>query len=429
MSAVAGTAAGMTRERADVVVVGGGPAGLAAACELRRLGVARVVVLEREREAGGVPRHTAHLGFGLRDLRRCLGGPRYAAAYRARAAAAGVDVRIETSAIDWAGERTLVVASPAGLVELAADAVVLASGCRERARAARLVAGDRPRGVLTTGALQQLVTLHGAPVGRRAVVVGAEHVSFSAVMTLAHAGCGTVAMTTEAPRHQSYAVLAWLAARRRGVPILARQRVESIRGGERVTAVVLRDLVTGEARELACDTVVFTGDWIPDHELARLGGLAIDAGTRGPRIDGALRSSVPGVFAAGNLVHAAEAADVAALSGRHAAVAVHAFLGVGGWPTEARRAIAIASPIRWIAPNAIAPDVRRVPRDRFLLRVDDVVADADLEVRQGERVLFRERRRLLPSRSIDLDAGWLADVRVDGGEVTVRVVPRGRAAP
>jgi thioredoxin reductase len=382
------------------------------------------VVLEREREAGGVPRHTDHTGFGLRDLHRCLRGPRYAARYRALAAAAGVDVRTMTTVAAWAGPHTLALTSPSGLVELTADAIVLASGCRERPRAARLVAGDRPRGVLTTGALQQMVTLHRQPVGRRAVVVGAEHVSFSAVLTLAQAGAATVAMVTEQPRHQSYAALAWLAAARRRVPVLTRSRVEVIRGRQRVEGVVVSDLVTGEERELACDIVVFTGEWVPDHELARLGGLAMDAGTRAPRVDGALRCSAAGVFAAGNLIHAAETADVAALSGRHAAHAVHSFLSGRVWPSRPPLAIVVEPPVRWVSPSAVAADVRHVPHEHFLLRVDRFLDGAEVEVRQDERTLWRQRfRRLAPACSIHLAASWLAAVVADGGPIVVRVRP------
>jgi thioredoxin reductase len=425
VTAAESLAAGVRRERVDVAIVGGGPAGLAAALELRRLGVAKVVVLEREREAGGVPRHTDHLGFGLRDLHRCVGGPQYAARYRALAAAAGVEVRIETSATAWAGDRTLVLTAPSGLVELAADAIILAAGCRERPRAARLVPGDRPRGILTTGLLQQLVTLQDAPVGRRAVVVGAEHVSFSAILTLAHAGASTVAVVTEEPRHQTYGALAWLTAGRRGVPVLTRQRVSAIRGRGRVESVVLQDVLTETECELACDTVVFTGDWIPDHELARLGGIGIDAGTRGPRVDGALRTSMPGVFAAGNLIHAAETADVAALSGRHAAGAAHAYLHGASpasmWPAVPLP-ILVAPPLRWIAPNAVAADARRVPHGRFLARVDRFLEKPEIEIRQGERVLGRQRfRSLAPARSVHLDARWLGAVDADGPKVTVRV--------
>jgi len=403
---------------ADVVIVGGGPAGLAAAIELRRRGVARVVVLEREAEAGGIPRHTAHLGFGVRDLHRLLSGPAYAARYVQLARAAGVDVRTETSVTGWAGPRTLAITAPTGRGSLRGTAVLLATGCRERPRTARLVPGARPLGVFTTGALQQLVYLEKERVARRAVVVGAEHVSFSAVVTLAHAGATTAAIVTDEPRHQSYGALAWATAGWRRVPILTDTVVSSIVGRRRVERVELTNVASGATHAVDCDAVVFTGDWIPDHELARTGGLVIDA-TRGPRIDAALRTSARGIFAAGNLVHAAEAGDVAALSGRHAAAAVAAFLQRGAWPSTPPVPIVPRPPLRWISPGAIDGDMRP-PRDQFVMRVGAWIDDARLEVRQGDRRLWQGRyRRLVPNRSIALDAAWTRDVERAGPEITV----------
>jgi NADPH-dependent 2,4-dienoyl-CoA reductase/sulfur reductase-like enzyme len=382
-----------------VVVVGGGPAGLAAAIELRRRGVAEVVVLERDAGAGGVPRHCDHTGFGLRDLHRVLGGPAYAARYVTQADRTGVEIRTATTATGWAGATSLDVTSPRGVERLDADAVVLATGCRERPRSARLVAGTRPLGVFTTGALQQLVHLQHARPGRRAVVVGAEHVSFSAVMTLAEAGCRTVAMVTEHRRHQTYAPLKLLAAR--GVPIVTGRRVASIRGRERVEAVELDD-----GRALDCDTVVFTGDWIPDHELARRGGLAIDAGTRGPAIDQQGRTSVPGVFATGNLVHAAETADVAALGSRDVARHVVRFLERPTWASDVLASV-VESPLRWVWPTALDP--HEAPPARFILRVDSFVDAATLTVTQGSVTLWEKRLwRLVPNRSIVVTGGWTA---------------------
>ncbi len=448
---------------AAAIIVGGGPAGLAAAIELRRHGVGPVVVLEREREAGGIPRHTDHTGFGLRDLHRMLSGPRYAARYRRLAARAGVDVRTETSVTGWGAPASVAIArstpapgesnaradglrdraesgapfsrtqaagppfvldvtSPRGRSRISADAVVLATGCRERPRAARLVPGSRPLGVLTTGTLQQLVAFEHAPIGRRAVVVGAEHVSFSAVLTLAHGGADTAAMVTDLPRHQSHAALAWLAAGRRRVPILTSSAVTGILGRRRVEAVEVTALATGRTRRIDCDTVVFTGDWIPDHELARLGGLAIDAATRAPRVDGALRTSARGVFATGNLVHAAESADVAALSGRHVATAVRSYLASGAWPARAPVPIVCVSPVRWVSPSAIDAASAEVPHGRFLLRVDAFRTRAVLEARQDARVLWRRRyRELVPARSIHADAAWVRQVDADGGAVSFTV--------
>ncbi len=403
---------------ADVVIVGGGPSGLAAAIELRRLGVGRVVVLEREAQVGGVPRHTDHLGFGIRDLHRLLSGPAYATAYARQARDAGVDVRTETSVTGWDGPRTLTWSAPVGCGRIRGSAILLATGCRERPRAARLVPGTRPLGVLTTGALQQLVYLERQRVARRAVIVGAEHVSFSAVLTLAHAGATTVAMVTEQPRHQSYAALVWATAGWRGVPVLTGTAVTQVLGRRRVEAVEVTDLASGATRAIECDAVVFTGDWIPDHELARTGGLVLDA-TRGPRVDLALRTSEAGVFAAGNLVHAAEAGDVAALSGRHAARNMQAFLRSGAWEERPPIGIVCRPPLRWIAPGAIGTD-DTPPRDRFVLRSAAFVEGATLEVRQGDALLWRERQgTLVPGRSIRLAATWVTRVDRHGPAVVV----------
>src|SRR6187200_2210375 len=241
------------RESCEVAIVGGGPAGLAAAAHLRRAGAGRVLVLDREPEPGGIPRHAKHQGFGLRDLHRAMAGPDYASRLAERATSAGAEIRAEAQVTGWGSGGVLAVTAPVGRYELEAPAVVLATGCRERPRAARLVPGSRPEGVMTTSTLQQLVHLHHRTVGTRAVVAGAEHVSFSAVATLAEGGASTVAMVTEAPRHQSFAAFRAGAALRFRAPLHTRTRIAAIHGRERVEAVDLEDLDTGATRRVACD--------------------------------------------------------------------------------------------------------------------------------------------------------------------------------
>ena len=413
----------------DVLVVGAGPAGLAAAVELRRLGVPRVLVADREADPGGIPRHSFHTGYGLRDLHRVLSGPAYARALTAAVVRSGAELRTGCTVTELrvSGDAlSAVLTSASGIEEVRPAAVLLATGCRERPRPARLVPGDRPSGVLTTGELQQRVYLGRERLGGRALVVGAEHVSFSAMVTLAHAGARVVALVTEHRRQQSYAAFRLGAALRWGVPVWTSTAVTRVTGaGGRLVSADVADVTgadNGQARTVACDWLVFTGDWVPDHVLARSAGLALDPGTRGPAVDTSLAASAPGVFAAGNLVHAAETADVAALSGRHAARQIDAFLA--GPPSSARARVPVVaeSPLRWISPNAIAADSVLPPLGRFTLRAAEYRRLARLETRQDGRLLARSRPlRLIPGRPVHLRASWLARVDPGGGPVRVGV--------
>jgi thioredoxin reductase len=415
---------GISREAVDVAVVGGGPAGLAAAAQIRRAGAARVVVLDREAELGGIPRHAKHQGFGIRDLHRTMSGPRYAARLAEDADRAGAELRTQAQVTGWADDGALELTEPRGRSLLDARAVILATGCRERPRSARLVPGSRPQGVMTTSMLQQLVYLRHERPGRRAVVVGAEHVSFSALLTLSHGGARAVAMTTEHRRHQTLAAFRAGTAVRFRAPLHTRTRVSAIRGRRRVEAVELTDLDTGAARELECDLVVFTADWIPDHELAVMAGIELDPLTRGPAVDAGLRTSRSGVFAAGNVLHGAETADVAALDGRHVAAVVARHLDGEEWPA-ARVPIHCEHPIGWIAPNAVSltsPPGEAPPRERFLLRALEQLASPQIEIAQAERTLWSGRlRRLGPGRSATLPVEWASAADPEDGELMVRL--------
>jgi thioredoxin reductase len=403
----------------DVLIVGAGPAGLAAAIEVRRAGADTVLVVDREQEPGGVPRHSSHTGYGLRDLHKVMTGPAYARHYAQAAVRAGAEVRPGTTVTGWPGPRSVTLTGADGIQTVTAAAVLLATGCRERPRSARLVPGDRPPGVMTTGELQQRVYLGGQRLHGRALVIGAEHVSFSAVVTLAHAGAEIVALVTDRPRHQSYAAFAFAAAARWRTPVWTSTAVHRVVGRDRLDGVELADLRTGAIRYVACDTLVFTGDWIPDHELARLAGTEIDPGTRGPAVDTALETSVPNVFAAGNLIHAAETADIAAISGRHAGRQIAASLH-SKQPTRAPRIpVTVMAPLSWISPNAIRIPAEPPPRGRFLLRSETFRRLARLEVRQEDRVLATARTRLIPGRPVHLDAGWVARAKPGAGPVRV----------
>ena len=422
----------------DVLVVGAGPSGLAAATRLRQLGVDRVLVIDREKEPGGIPRHCFHTGFGRLDLKRFVSGPKYAQTHVRRTIGAGVEIRTECTAVGWRNGPDgigIEVTGPTGVQEIDARSILLATGCRERPRSARFVPGARPDGVYTTGALQQCVYLRHQPPGAVAVVIGAEHVSYSAVMTLREAGASVAAMVTAFPRTQTYAPAHWWIARRHGIPLHVDCTVTRILGRDRVAGVEIES--AGNRQTIACDCVVFTGDWIPDYEFCRAGGIALDAGTRGPDVDQSLRTPVRGVFASGNLLRGAEMADVAALEGRHAAQSIARFLSrdrsspSGEAWGEADQIIPIHAedPILWTCPNRVAHDGTPPPRGRFTFRVSRFQGSGRVAVRQGALTLAaRTFRRLIPNRWYTLKAGpWVDQVKVNE-TLTVRFEDEGEGS-
>ncbi|MFF1692094.1 NAD(P)/FAD-dependent oxidoreductase [Streptomyces sp. NPDC058257] len=404
----------MRRQRSvDVLVVGAGPAGLAAAARLATAGAGTVEVLEREAQAGGVPRHCDHRGFGRWGVR----GPQYAERLVEAALGAGAAVRTGVTATGWAGSLAVDTTGPHGLERITARAVVLATGARERPRTARLVPGSRPAGVFTTGELQQSVHIHGQEIGTRAVVVGAEAVSYEALSTLRRAGVEVAALVTREARAQvgrARAVAARLGPAR--VPLVTEAVVAELLGRGRLSGVRLRR-PDGRERTLDCDTVVFTGDFVPDHELARRGGVLLDPGTRGPAVDGSFRTGSPGVFAVGSGVHAVEPARVAAEEGARVADSVRGYLEGARWPSGGVPVVADA-PLRWVAPNRLVPDA---PGSRFVLRTAEALVCPLLVVTQDDRRLHRQRvpRRVLPNQGLYLSGGWVGKVDAEGGAVRV----------
>jgi len=410
----------MTAQRVAVAIIGGGPSGLTAAAALAGRVDGEVLVVEREAQTGGIPRHSDHPGYGMRDLKRFISGPAYAKRLTAMAQDAGATLETEAMVTGWAGERQLQVTSPRGLRTITADAVVLATGARERPRPARLIPGDRPDGVYTTGQLQNLVHVHHAKVGSRALIVGAELVSWSAVLTLREAGCATVGMVSGYPRSEAYAVFRLPGRALTRGPVYTRSRIVGIEGRGRVRAAVVENLETGSRMRVDCDTVVFTGDWIPDHELARTGGLAMDPATRGPLVDAGLRTSSPGVFAVGNLLHPVDTADGAALDGRHVAAAVTGWVERREEPQKAVR-IRTDGPFRWVAPQLVSPDGGVAARGDLLFWVDEYRRLPRLRAVQDGRTLATRRTLwpAAPGRVYRAPWSLVAGADPTGGDVTI----------
>ncbi len=307
-----------------------------------------------------------------------------------------------------------------GRASLTARALVLATGCRERPRAARLVPGTRPAGVLTTGWLQRAVYLAGQQPGTRAVVVGAEHVSYSAVMTLAHAGCATVAMVTDRPTHTSYT--AFDLGARTSLPVPSADPHDRQRHPGRRPRDGRRGHRPRHRRYsvIECDTVVFTGDWVAENELPRRLGVVMNKASSGPAVDGSFRTTEPGVFAVGNLLHPASTADRCALDGRSAAAAVAEWAG-GSAPAWRSRGIDITvdGPALWVVPSVIT---HRADESQLLLQVTRPLTRPRVTVTQSGRELWSGRLPwAAPTRPAPIPGSWRAQVDPAGSAVRVTI--------
>ena len=243
------------------IIVGGGPAGLAAAHELRNNGISDVLVLEREGDAGGIPRHCGHTGFGLSEFAWPMSGPAYARRIAGLVEPA-IHLRSTVTAIEPGG--ILQVSHPErGVTTLTARCLLLATGVRETPRGARLVSGTRPFGVMTTGALQQFVYLTRQRPCRRMVVIGTELVSFSVLVTARHAGIEIAAMIEQGDRITARNPGHWIAQHLFGVPVRTRTTLTAIHGGAHVESVEIES--NGRRELIPCDGVVFTGQFQPEN--------------------------------------------------------------------------------------------------------------------------------------------------------------------
>lgn len=406
----------------DVLIIGAGPAGLTAAATLAPRLTGHVLVLDREAAAGGIPRHSDHPGYGIRDLKRFLSGPAYARRLVTTARNAGAEIQTQTMVTGWAGERTVEATSPHGRQHIHAKAIVLATGARERPRPARLIPGDRPAGVYTTGQLQNLVHLHHRTPGTRAVIVGAELVSWSAAMTLREAHCQPILMTSAHPAPEAYAAFTIPGRLALKIPVATRTRITRIIGQGRVSAVEIENLDTHARRTIDCDTVIFTGDWIPDNELARAANLQIDPNTRGPLIDTRQATTSPGVFAIGNITHPVDTADVAALDGQ--AVAHHVLAHLHGQPTATPSGPTIqpGQHLKWITPGILNP-IAQPPRNRLLAWPQNHINLPTVTITQDGTKLARRRLPwpASPGRVFRIPSSLLANANRQGGAITIEL--------
>ena len=388
----------------QVLIVGAGPAGLAAARALSGQGITDILVIDRDDAPGGLPRFCHHPGFGLEYARWPYTGPGFAK--RLLRDLAGTPVRIECQTTLLAlrdGPVAEITGPRLGFRQVRPRAIILATGIRESNRGNLLVPGGRAEaGILTTGQLQQLVTRRVALPARlkSAIIIGTEHVAFSAIWTARHAGLRVRAMAGEEDRIMSFAPLGTL-ARAAGIDVITRARLCEIVTENGAPSAVILQTPQG-IRRLPTDAILFTGNWIPEAAALTGGPVAIDSRTGGPEIDQAMRTSAPGIFAAGNMLHGVESSGWCANEGRHAGLMAALFLHGDIAGEQAGRRLDLSSdiaflvPQRWYSAAEAAPVSLRVARDMQNRRLA-LTAGANQLWTGDRRSFLRKRRIALPT--------------------------------
>lgn len=404
-------------ESFDVIILGAGPAGIAAGLALRQRGISRLVILDREDRTGGATRHCGHPAFGLREFGRLLTGPAYAKKLGETARAAGIDIRLRHSVVALHPGGRLTVATPDGISEMQARRVVLATGARETPRSARFLTGDRPQGVMTTGTLQAAVYLEGRTPFRRPVIVGTELVGLSAVWTCLSHGIKPVAVIEAASQGSTRWPLS-LFPRLCRVPVHYGSRITDIRGGRTVEGVDIAG-PDGTTTKLACDGVLLTGQFVPEASLLRGHGLAVDHGSGGPVIDDAGRCSDPAYVAAGNLLRPIETAGWCFREGTRLGHQVADDLAGGEAPSRATLTVTAGPGIRYAVPQRLSLPLRTAAP--LQARVDTVVSGT-LRVRAGERILWQRSVSAGPYRRLLIPLAGIT-IPDDTAGITVEMAP------
>ncbi|MGE5553121.1 MAG: NAD(P)/FAD-dependent oxidoreductase [Betaproteobacteria bacterium] len=347
----------------DVAIIGAGPAGLAAAIAARQAGAGRVVVLERLGEPGGILPQCIHNGFGLHVFKEELTGPEYAARFVARAQEAGVEFWLNTMVLSLSPDRKLSALGPDGLVHLQAGRVVLAMGCRERTGPNILLGGARPAGVFTAGTAQRLVNIEGYLPGREVVVVGSGDIGLIMARRMTLEGALVKAVVELLPYPGGLARNIRQCLEDFGIPLRLAHATLAVEGRRRVTGVVIAPLGgdghpdTARLERIPCDTVLLSVGLIPENELSRQAGLELDPRTGGPTVNERGETSIPGIFACGNVLQVHDLVDYVTAE----ATAAGRWAGSGEQSGGAGLALVPAGNARYVVPQRLSATLLASP--------------------------------------------------------------------
>ena len=409
-----------------LVIVGGGPAGLAAALEANRNGIAPddILIIERDRELGGILNQCIHAGFGLHMFGEELTGPEYSGRFIEEVKAAKIGYVTNSMVLSISDDRTVTFVSPEmGFVRMKAGAIVICTGCRERTRGALNIPGSRPAGIYSAGTAQRYVNIEGFMPGKKVVILGSGDIGLIMARRMTLEGAKVLRVCELMPYSGGLARNIAQCLDDFDIPLYLSHTVTEIRGRERVEGVVISEVdenrrpIPGTEEYVECDTLMLSVGLIPENELAKSAGIALDRITGGAVVNQFNETSVPGIFACGNALHVHDLVDFVTREAYTAGRSAANFVNNGGFGvTDGEISCKATGGVRYCVPHKLAATDN--PADvKFFFRVDNLYKNVKLEIRADGQVLKSvSKRSVAPGEmeSLELGAADIAKLLASG---------------
>ena len=387
----------------EIIVIGGGPAGLAAAVAAYDEGARDILILEREEKLGGILNQCIHNGFGLTRFRESLSGPEYAARFVAEVRKRNIETWLNTTVLSLtADKKVTAINETKGVVTLQAKSVILAMGCRERSRGALNVAGTRPAGIYSAGTTQKYVNIKGYMPGKRVVILGSGDIGLIMARRMTLEGAEVLAVCEIMPYSSGLKRNIAQCLDDFGIPLYLNHTITKIEGEKRVTGVVVSEVdrnrqpIAGTEMHFDCDTVLFSVGLIPENELTKGAGIALSPKTRGAEVSQTRETSIEGVFACGNVLQVHDLVDFvseeAEIAGRYAAeYAIHGKSGVADGQNR-ELAVKNGANVSYVCPQRI--DKSAAGNVKLFFRVTGTFRNCTITAKSGEKILAQRKKKI-----------------------------------